>query len=192
MEWNYKTGGIPEELFITGNIPITKTEVRVISLSKLRLKDNSKSLDIGCGTGSVTVEMARLCPEGLVYAVDKNHEAIALTKRNINKFGLDNVEILSGKAPDVLPDILLDRIFIGGGSKDLKEIISYSHGHLRDGGVVVLNAILLESAYKTLQELEEKGFTQIECTCVNIAKSGPVKGWMMKANNPIYIISAQK
>ena len=192
MKWNYRTPGIPEELFITGKVPITKTEVRVITLSKLRLEEDSTALDIGCGTGSVTIEMAQLCPRGTVYALDHNEEAVALTKQNVEKFELHNVQVIQGKAPESLPDKMFDRIFIGGGSKNLKEILSYSYAHLREGGILAANAILLDSAYHTLQGLKEFGFSEIECTCINVSRSAAVEGWMMKALNPIYVINARK
>lgn len=192
MNWNYKTPGIPEEYFITGNVPITKTEVRVITLSKLKLSEDSIALDIGCGTGSVTVEMAQLCSKGLVYSLDKNEDAIELVNKNVEKFQLSNVEILQGEAPGALPSITFDRIFIGGGSKSLDEIVNYVHEHLKPGGIVVANTILLDSTYNMLKLLTDKGFKNIECVNVNISKASSVPGWMMKAQNPIYIISAVK
>lgn len=192
MSWNYRTPGIPEEYFITGNVPITKTEVRVISLSKLKLTEDLVVLDIGCGTGSVTVEMGLLCPNGLVYSIDSNEEAIELVNKNVERFQLNNVNIIKGEAPEALPTTAFDRIFIGGGSKNIVEIVDYVHKHLKTGGIVVANTILLESTYNLLKILSEKGFKDIECINVNISKAATVPGWMMKAQNPIYIISALK
>lgn len=192
MTWNYKTSGIPEEMFIRGKVPITKTEVRVIALSKLKLMQDSYVLDIGCGTGSVTVEVAMQCPLGRVVAIDMDREAVSLTKQNVDKFSLKNVEVLMGSAPQSLPEMVFDRIFIGGASNQIVEALAYAKEHLADDGIIVANTILLDSAYRVLTQLEEQGFQGIECICVNISRGEKHSGWMMKALNPIYIISATK
>lgn len=192
MGWNYKTPGIPEELFERGKVPITKTEVRAVSLAKLRLMNDSRVLDIGCGTGSVTVEAALSCPDGRVVALDRNEEAVALTRRNAEKFQLSNVEVILGGAPEALPEEKFDRIFIGGGSVRLDDLIAYAHSHLTENGLVVVNTILLESSFQALKNLEKWGFHNIDVVCLNIARGEKVSGWMMKAMNPIYIISAKR
>ena len=94
--------GIPDEEFIRGKVPMTKSEVRAVCLSKLALSPNDIAYDIGCGTGSVTIEMAFSAYDGKVYAFDKNEEAIALLEQNCQKFHLDNVEPLCGLAPECL------------------------------------------------------------------------------------------
>lgn len=192
MTWNYKTPGIPEDRFIRGKVPITKTEVRVLALSKLKLKPNSYVLDIGCGTGSVTVEAGLQCPLGRVMAIDMDKEAVSLTKENANRFSLKNVEVIMGAAPQSLPEMTFDRIFIGGASNQIPQVLAYAKEHLTDDGIIVANTILLDSAYRVLTELEEQGFQEIECICVNISRGEKHSGWMMKSLNPIYIISAVK
>ena len=97
--------GIPDEEFIRGKVPMTKSEVRAVCLSKLSIKPDDIAYDIGCGTGSVTIEMAFAAYEGKVYAFDKNEEAIALLNQNCEKFHLDNVEAICGLAPDCLKDL---------------------------------------------------------------------------------------
>lgn len=192
MMWNYRTPGIPEEMFVRGKVPITKTEVRVLALAKLKLDPKSLVLDIGCGTGSVTVEAALQCPEGRVVAVDMDEEAVALTRENVHRFSLYNVEVIAGPAPEALPEMDFDRIFIGGASKRLEKVIIYAKTHLKEEGIIVANTILLNSACRVLTLLEEQGFRQIECICVNISRGEKLSGWMMKALNPIYIISGTK
>lgn len=183
--------GIADEEFIRGKVPMTKSEVRAITLSKLRLCEDSKVLDIGCGTGSITVECGRLCDKGIITSIDQKIDAVELTKQNVNKFGLDNVKVLHGKAPDDIPKNLYDRIFIGGGSKYIEQIIDFSLNYLEQDGILVANTILLDSTYNILKSLEER-FCDIECTMVGVSKGHKISGWMMKANNPIYIISAKK
>ncbi len=190
MIWNKQTHGIPDEAFIRGSIPMTKCENRTISLSKLQLEKNSKVLDIGCGTGSVSIECGILCYEGVVIAIDQNEEAVALTQQNVSVFNLNNVHIIHGKAPDDLPDEEFDRIFLGGGSREIEPIIQYVKKNLKMQGIFVANTILLESTFKILQELEMEGFKEISCTQIQVTKALQDPGWMMKALNPIYIITA--
>jgi len=190
MIWDKQTHGIPDEEFIRGSIPMTKCENRTISLSKLQLKKNSKVLDIGCGTGSISIECGILCSEGAVTAIDQNEEAIALTQQNVGAFNLNNIHTIHGKAPDHLPDEEFDRIFLGGGSREIEPIIQYVKKHLKTQGIFVANTILLESTFKILQELEVEGFKEISCTQIQVTKALQDPGWMMKALNPIYIITA--
>lgn len=192
MKWNHRTPGIPDACFITGGVPITKSEIRVLSLAKLKINEDSRILDIGCGTGSVTVEAALQCPRGKVFAIDCKEEAVLLTGRNADKFELKNVTVLQGSAPEDLPEDHFDRIFIGGGGKDLPDIISYARQHLKEDGIIVVNTILLDSTYHALSALEGCGFRDIECISAGIARGEKLSGWMMKALNPIYIISAHK
>ncbi len=190
MNWEHRTPGIPESCFVRGEVPITKMEIRVLSIAKLRINEDSRLLDIGCGTGSITVEAALQCPKGKVIAMDSNEEAFRLTSLNVEAFGLKNTAVFCGKAPQDLPDEIFDRIFVGGGGKDLTSIISYAQEHLTVEGIIVINTILLESTFHALTALEACGFKDIECIQVGIARGEKVSGWMMKALNPIYIISA--
>ncbi|NMA14507.1 MAG: precorrin-6Y C5,15-methyltransferase (decarboxylating) subunit CbiT [Clostridia bacterium] len=192
MVWQHSTPGIPETLFERGSVPLTKTEVRVIALAKLKLNIDSTVLDIGCGTGSMTVEAGLRCPRGRITAIDRNAEAINLTKRNAKKFGLSNVDVICGTVPEDLPDSFFDRIFIGGGGSQAPELVSYAERHLNKNGILVADTILLDSGYKILTALEAHNFTDIECICLNISRGERLSGWMMKALNPIYIISGKK
>lgn len=190
MIWDNVTQGIPDEAFVRGSIPMTKCEIRTISLSKLQLKKSSRILDIGCGTGSVSLECGLLCPEGFVTAIDQNEEAIGLTQQNMNKFDVKNITLIHGKAPDDLPDQEFDRIFLGGGSKAIDSIITYVKKHLKPEGIFVANTILLESTFRILQALENEGFVEISCIHTQISRAQQNPGWMMKALNPVYIITA--
>ena len=94
--------GISDEKFTRGKVPMTKSEVRSTVISKLEINRNDICWDIGCGTGSVSIEMALQCFDGKVYAVEKNTEAAALSRENALKFGCDNIEIICGSAPEAL------------------------------------------------------------------------------------------
>lgn len=180
--------GLPDEVFIRGDVPMTKSEVRTLSLSKLMLQADSQILDIGCGTGSVTVECASACPNGHVYALDQKSEGVSLTQANVEHFQLSNVTVQLGQAPEHLPDQQFDRIFLGGGSQAIPEIVTYARGHLSEDGVFVANTILLDSTLQIIEQLKLQGFKQIECHQVQITKIDVHLRNMMRAHNPIFII----
>lgn len=190
MEWRYSVTGIPDDCFIRDDVPMTKAEIRILTLSKLKLDQAMDFLDIGCGTGSMTVEAALICQGGKVDAIDYDEQAVLLTEKNVKAFNLDNVSIIHGSAPEALPLKYYDRIFIGGSGNKLNSLLKYSKEHLKSDGIVAINAILINTAYEALRDMEGLGFIEIECVCVNISRSQKVNaGWMMKALNPVYIIS---
>lgn len=90
--------GIEDSEFIRGKVPMTKQEVRILTLIKARISSADIVYDIGAGTGSISIEAARIADEGKVYAVERNPEGISLIRENMNKFQVDNVEIVSGEA----------------------------------------------------------------------------------------------
>lgn len=124
---NYERGvlsGIPDNDFIRGDVPMTKSEVRSVIISKLNIGENDVCWDIGCGTGSVSVEMALHCYNGTVFSVDKNSSAIDLIMKNKHKFGCDNISVLYGNAPECLVDFPApSKVFIGGSCGKIEEII---------------------------------------------------------------------
>lgn len=195
--WKYRTPGIPDEMFTQGEgVPgPTKEEIRIITISKARLKEGAYVLDVGCGTGGLTVEAAlQVIPGGQVFAVDEDEEAIRLTRENVYKFGVqDVVEVIHGRAPDVISDLpMLDAIIIGG-SKSLREVLEAAYRKLKCGGRLVVNAIMLNTCCEALQEIERLGFAEVDVTTVSIAKGRwASSGVMMIARNPIIIIAATK
>lgn len=178
--------------FITGDVPITKEEVRAISINKLNLKDKKTFLDIGAGTGSVSIEVAYNYPNIEVISIECKDKAIDLINQNIEKFNLDNVKVLKGYAPlDIGKKV--DSIFIGGSGPNLKEILEWSRMNLNENGTLVANFIIIDTFYKTLNLLKELGFKNIEATMLNVAKLEKLgKGEYFKPLNPIYIISCKK
>ena len=104
--WNYKTPGIPDEVFERSeNVPITKEEVRVIQISKARLCPGYTVYDIGCGSGSISIEAAIQVESGKVIAIDYDPNAIELTKKNIEKFGLTNISVILANAKEKISEL---------------------------------------------------------------------------------------
>ena len=188
----YITHGIPDEEFIRGEVPMTKCEVRSVSISKLRLKQNDICYDIGAGTGSVAVEMALLATDGFVYAVEKDPDALALLEENKKKFGTYNLKIIDATAPDGLDDLPApDRVFIGGSSGNMAEIfemILVKNPKAR----IVVNAITLETVSETLSCFEKCELIDVDIVQMSVAKSKKISAYnMMMGQNPVYIFSGQ-
>jgi cobalt-precorrin-6B (C15)-methyltransferase len=196
--WAYKTGGIPDEYFNQSDLVPgpTKEEIRVITISKARLSEGSIVIDVGCGTGGLTVEAAlQVAPKGKVYAFDEDQLAIELTKGNVEKFGLQgSVSIARGKAPEALLSLpTADAFLIGGGGLSLRAILQTAFFKLKPNGRIVINAILLETATIAIAELKALGFKDIDIAHISVAKGKQINsGTMMMARNPITIVSATK
>jgi cobalt-precorrin-6B (C15)-methyltransferase len=195
--WAYKTAGIPDELFNQNDeVPgPTKEEIRVLTISKARLCEGSIVIDVGCGTGGLTVEAAlQVAPKGKVYAIDEDQAAVDLTKSNAKKFGVqDNVVIVLGKAPKALLSLPKADAILIGGSVSLREVLRASGDKLNANGRIVINAILLETACTAVDELKKLGFKDVDVALVSVAKGKQINsGTMMMARNPITIVSASK
>lgn len=191
--WDYRTPGIPDELFErTEAVPITKEEIRAIAISKLRLKEDHSAIDIGCGSGSITVELC-LQTKGNVYAIDFDKNAVELTKKNLQKFGAE-AEVILGKAQDVLPKLpQVDAVIVGGTWGDTKQVIELAVGRVKKGGRIVIDTILIETMYHALATINELKLTEVDITQITISKARKVTtGTMMLARNPVMIISATK
>ena len=182
--------GLPDEAFARDKVPITKSEVRAVILSKLDISSDSICYDIGAGSGSVSIEMSRLAYEGKVYAVEKNPVAVELIKKNIHNFNAENVELIFAKAPEGLEHILeADKIFIGGSGGELNtvmEMIFSSKKH----PTIVISAITLETGAQISDILKKaKDYDyDTEVTAVNVSKSKEVGPYnMMIAQNMVFI-----
>lgn len=192
-EWQYKTPGIPDGLFVRGDVPMTKEEVRTISVAKLRLREDSTVLDIGAGTGSVTVECALLCARGRIFAVERDREALELIRKNLERFKTGNVLVIEGEAPECLDGLPPpDRVFVGGTGGRMDPILRWiakNPGETR----VVVNAVSPETVYEALAGLEKWGFREVELMNLAVSKGLRAGGkHVMRAQNPISIISARK
>lgn len=186
------THGIPDEEFIRGKAPMTKEEVRSVSLSKLRLTEDSICCDVGAGTGSVSVEMALRADQGQVFAIEKKEEAAALLEENKQKFAVDNLEIIKGEAPQALENLPAPtHAFIGGSSGNLKEIVALLLGKNPQVRIVI-NCITLETISEALDVLKEYDFQQCEVVQLAASRSKEISRYhLMMGENPIYIITCQ-
>ncbi|MEM3351939.1 MAG: precorrin-6Y C5,15-methyltransferase (decarboxylating) subunit CbiT [Saccharolobus sp.] len=198
MRWEYNVPGIPDNYFDRDEeIPMTKEEIRALALSKLRLKRGETFLDIGCGTGSVTIEASLIVGDrGKVYGIDKDEKAINLTRKNAEKFDvLNNIVLIKGEAPEIFLslDTKFDKVFIGGGSERIDEILRALWNMLNSKARVVIDAILVETVARAIKAMEEIGFGNVEVTEVIIAKGMKTRmGTAMMSRNPIFIISGEK
>lgn len=195
MFWNSKTPGIPDEFFFREEeVPITKEEIRSIIISKLRLKETNSVIDIGCGSGSITVELCLQCQKGTVFGVDLDLQAVNLTEKNLEKFKV-HADIRHGNAMDILESLpFVDGIVIGGTTGKTEELIDQSISRLNIGGRLVITSILIETMFKAIKTINESNFLKdIDFTQIIILKGRrTTTGTMMLARNPVMVISATK
>jgi cobalt-precorrin-6B (C15)-methyltransferase len=182
---------IKDEEFIRGKCPMTKEDIRTLSIIKMNLKDNSLVLDVGSGTGSITVQAAKIAKHGKVLAIEKDDEAYEITESNVRKFECDNVKIMKKEASIVLDKLIsqglkFDSVFIGGSSGHLEEILLKVNDILVENGTLVMNFITLDNAYKAIEVVKNLNY-KFEVSLINISKNRG-NTLMMIANNPIYII----
>jgi cobalt-precorrin-6B (C15)-methyltransferase len=194
--WKYKTPGIPDEYFDrTEEVPITKEEVRAVQISKARLSSGNLVYDIGCGSGSITVEAAlQVGTEGKIYAVDIDPKAVDLTRKNLAKFQIANVELILGDAKQKISSLpMVDAIFVGGTGGDTKDIVKLCYEKLKPGARIVIGIILIETLYTVLEIIDKLDFSEVDITQITVSKSKKTStGTMMLARNPVTIISATK
>lgn len=177
--------------FVRGRVPMTREEIRILSIAKMELREDSIVYDIGAGTGSVSVEMARQCPLGKVYAVERKKEAVKLLRENRKKFRTDNLQVIEGSAPCALEGLPVpDAVFIGGSDGKLTEIIDAVRGKNKNARFV-MNAITVETLTKVTDYFRvHPEYGDGEMICVNVARAKRLAGYhLMEAENPIYIIS---
>lgn len=187
------THGIADWEFIRGKAPMTKEEIRCISLMKLDLYEESICYDVGAGTGSVSVEMALRAHQGKIFAIEKKEDALALLQENKRKFAADNLEIIAGAAPEAMQELPAPtHAFIGGSSGNLKAIIALLL-QKNENVKIVINCITLETLSEALSAIREYELEDTDIVQVNAARSKTVGSYhMMTGENPIYIISCRR
>lgn len=189
-EWDDRCPtGLPDECFIRGEVPMTKSEVRTAILSKLALRPGDVCADLGAGTGSVTVEMALSAWRGHVYAPDRNEEAVSLIRENCRNFHIGNVTPMLGDNLEILKTLpALDAAFIGGSGGEMGDLVSLlreKNPHVR----IVISAIALESVTQAIDAMTACGIEPeiVQLSVSRARKAGKLH--LMMAQNPIYLIS---
>lgn len=180
--------GIPDGEFIRSKVPMTKSEVRSVCISKLEIADNSICWDIGSGSGSVSVEMALQCTDGKVYSVDRSEDAISLIRQNLRKFGCDNIIPVHGCAENIVHELPApDCVFIGGSGGHLSKIIGMAY-EKNPYAVIVITAVSLETLNKSAEAFEDMGISP-EITQIAVTRTRKIgTHTMLTAENPIFII----
>lgn len=183
------TPGMEDAAFERADVPMTKEEVRVLALSRLRLTRNAVFYDIGAGTGSVSVEASRLCPDAKIWAIERKPEAVQLLRSNLSKFCLPNVTVVEAAAPDGMEDLPAPtHVFIGGSGSALPEILSAVLDK-NPRARIVLTCVTLETLSQTLQAAGELPVTEPQVRQIAVTRAQKAGAYhMMKALNPIYII----
>ena len=176
--------------FLRGRAPMTKEEVRALVVSKLRVQPASVVWDVGAGTGSVSIELALAAPRGTVYAIEKNEAALELMRRNRDEFGVSNMKVVEGSAPEALVGLPApDRVFVGGSSGNMAAIIDMARD-LNPDVRLCATAITLETVAELLAYLRDQGVSDADIVQVSVARADAVGSYhLMRAENPVYIVT---
>ncbi|WP_436856392.1 decarboxylating cobalt-precorrin-6B (C(15))-methyltransferase [Citrobacter tructae] len=182
-----------DELFLRGEkVPMTKEAVRAFALAKLELHRATHLIDIGAGTGSVSIEAALQYPSLRVTAIERNPAALRLLDENRQHFACPNIDILPGEASMALTD-KADAIFMGGSGGFLTELIDWSMRQLHPGGRLVMTFILQENVNTALAWLQQSAVKEIECLQLQVSSLTALgSGHYFKPNNPVFVIACQK
>lgn len=190
--WPYASSGIPDELFIRGDVPMTKQEVRAVALAKLRLTATDTVWDVGAGTGSVSIEAALVARAGSVWAVERNVTGVRLIRENADAFGCGNVHAVPGVAPEALAKLPVpDAVFVGGSAGELPSIVEAA---LEKNSQVRLcvPCVTVETLTEACALLSGSRFKGFEACQVSAARAEAVGSHhLMKAQNPVFLVSAR-
>lgn len=193
--WSYLTPGIPDHLFerLPG-IPLSKREIRLLLISHLRMTTNAVLWDIGAGTGTIPIEIGLLCPQSRIIAVERDEDVANLIRRNCSRFGVDNVQVIEGIAPDCLANLPYkpQRVCIEGG-KVIKSILQEVWQYLEPQGRVVATANSLENLYalsEGLSELQARNVEVVQSAFNRLETRGINQTFA--AVDPIFILSGEK
>ena len=190
--WPYASSGIPDELFIRGDVPMTKQEVRAVALAKLRLAATDTVWDVGAGTGSVSIEAALVARAGSVWAVERNADGVRLIRENADAFGCGNVHAVPGVAPEALAKLPVpDAVFVGGSAGELPSIVEAAldkNSQVR----LCVPCVTVETLTEACALLSGSRFKGFEACQVSAARAEAVGlHHLLKAQNPVFLVSAR-
>ena len=183
---------VDDEEFSRGKAPMTKSEIRSLSVAKLQLPKDAVVYDVGAGTGSVTIELALAAVDGCIYAIERNQEACDLIEENKRKFGTPNIQVVHGLAPEAMEDLPAPtHAFIGGSAGNLKEIITCLLGK-NPLICLVINTVTLETMAEVSECLKALNLIEEETICVNVSRAKKLGAYhLMMGQNPIYIVTCR-
>jgi cobalt-precorrin-6B (C15)-methyltransferase len=193
--WPYATPGIPDALFEQmPGIPISKREVRLLIIGALRLHPSAVLWDIGAGIGTIAVEAALLCPAGQVVAIERDEDVVSVIRHNCDRFGLNNVTVIDGIAPDCLDTIQVppDCIILEGG-RPLKQVLQAAWQYLPAGGRIVVTTGTLETLYtvsEAFAELQVRNVDIVQPAINRLETRGNQQ--VFRAIDPMFILSGEK
>ena len=188
--------GIPDSAFLSfSDRPslITKKEVRTLVLAELELQPRQTIWDIGAGTGSVSIEIARLCPTSSIYAIEKTAMGISLIEQNCQRFAVGNVRSIARKAPESLDELPIpDRIFIGGSGGNLVSILDVCKEKIAEGGIIIIALATIEHFAEVMQwaKLNNWNYNLLQ---VQLSRSLPIANLTrFSPLNPVTIIKLKR
>jgi precorrin-6Y C5,15-methyltransferase (decarboxylating) len=185
--------GAPDNWYDHQGGLITKSEIRAIVLSKLRLAPDHTLWDLGAGSGSISIEASLFIKKGEIFAVEKNPDRIENIKNNRKRFKVRNLKIVHAVLPEGLSGLARpDRIFIGGGGKNLKSIATAAAKYLKPGGRIVINTVLIPNLQAVIAALSRLKFeTEVIQVQINRSRQMP---WAerFEAQNPVWIVSGMR
>ncbi len=186
------TQGRPDGDFLRTEVPMTKSEVRAVTLSKLRLTKAAVCWDVGAGTGSVSLEMAEAAEDGWVYAVERKREACELIEQNKKHLGVANVTVIEGAAPDALRDLPApSHVFIGGSGGELVDIMALVL-EKNPAARIVVNTVTAETFAAALDAVKKLPVKDVEIVTLSVSRGRQVGNYhLMTAQNPVYLFSCQ-
>ena len=184
--------GLPDDAFQRGKVPMTKEEVRSLCISKLRLEDHHTLWDVGAGTGSVSIEGCFALPKGRVFAVERKAEAVELLQENKARFGLTNLRVVEGLAPEALEDLPApDRVFLGGTAGNMEAILRLA---LEKNPKVraVVTAVTLETIGEAARCFDVLRFGNVDIVQIAATRTRRAGRYhLMDAQNPVWILSGE-
>ena len=186
------TPGRPDGAFLRTEVPMTKSEVRSVTLSKLRLTKNALCWDVGAGTGSVSLEMAEAAEDGQVYAVERKPEGCELIEQNKKHLGVTNVTVIEGAAPEALRELPAPtHVFVGGSGGELRDILALAL-EKNPAARIVVNTVTAETFALALDAMKTLPVTDVEIVELSVSRGRQVGAYhLMTAQNPVYLFSCQ-